>query len=176
MSKVKTTPGTGLESTHTGSTPANRPRGRPVRYQWSGVADEVCKRLENGESLLAICKDDHMPDRHTIHTWLDQHEGFRRQYARARGLSADTAVNDMLALADDANLSVPERKLRIDTRERYARLVAPRTYGTQYTDSTHQVTHRQETDREAIRIAYNLMESGVLDAEYTEEAAGPPPP
>lgn len=172
MSKVKTPKGELAQAPSNGTHKPQRQRGGQIRYQWSQLGEEVCRRLANGESLLAICRTEGMPERNTIYGWVEEHEGFRRQFARARGLSADTAVSDMLALADDESLSIGERRLRIDTRERYAKLVSP-AYRTNYTETHSQV--RVEVDREAILLAAKVLTEDVIEAEYQEVEAGPPP-
>jgi hypothetical protein len=49
------------------------------------IAAEICERLASGESLRAICRDDHMPKARTVYLWIarDLH-GFFQQYVRAR--------------------------------------------------------------------------------------------
>jgi hypothetical protein len=58
--------------------------GRPSIYS-DALAAEICERLASGESLRAICCEEHMPSRKVVHEWVaDNHNGFRDQYARAR--------------------------------------------------------------------------------------------
>ena len=48
------------------------------------LADEICDRLANGESLERICKDEHMPSSNVIRAWKRKHEAFLVNYGRAR--------------------------------------------------------------------------------------------
>lgn len=43
--------------------------GRPSTFT-DEIFDTICERLENGEVLKAICKDDEMPDRSTVLRWI----------------------------------------------------------------------------------------------------------
>lgn len=59
-------------------------RGRPSKYT-EAIANEVCTRVASGESLNAICKDEHIPLKSTVLAWVvDDREGFFDQYRRAR--------------------------------------------------------------------------------------------
>jgi hypothetical protein len=66
------------------------------------LADEICERLANGESLRAILRDDHMPASSSVFRWLadDARLEFREQYARAREAQADTIADEILTIAD----------------------------------------------------------------------------
>lgn len=80
-------------------------RGRPSKYS-EELALEICSRIAEGESLLKICRDDHMPRRETVHVWVLEGEkhtmsdgfdqkgeeirvSFSNKYARARELQAE---------------------------------------------------------------------------------------
>ncbi len=58
------------------------------------VVDEICSRIINGESLRAICEDEHMPSKSTVLLWA-QHEPFSDQYARAREISGEADADDV---------------------------------------------------------------------------------
>ena len=123
-------------------------RGRPSVYT-PEVAAEVCERLALGESLRAICRDDHMPAEATVRGWaLDDKEGFFAQYERARLLQAHNMFDETLDIADDKQQDVvvdengirtvngelvQRSRLRVDTRKWYLSKVLPKVYG----DKTH---------------------------------------
>lgn len=69
---------------------------RPSLFN-EAVAEEICFRIADGESLRAICKGDEFPERRTVFRWLadPQHDEFRRQYALAREASADADDDDI---------------------------------------------------------------------------------
>ena len=126
--------------------------GRPSKYTRK-VADEICRRLAEGESLRGICGDGHLPHRESVRRWLRDNEEFRRQYARAREDQADAIFEEMLEIADDARNDWMERKartakgvatdgapvlnveaitrsrLRVETRKWMIAKLAPKKYG-----------------------------------------------
>lgn len=111
------------------------------------LAEEICTRLAEGESLRSICRDERMPGLTTIFDWIDKDEDFRNKYARARELQAETHVDDMLEIADDARndwmeVNDPENpgykangenvarsKIRLEQRRWYAEKLLPKKYG-----------------------------------------------
>ncbi|MGX7895480.1 terminase small subunit-like protein [Tsuneonella sp. HG222] len=94
--------------------------GRPSAFTQE-IADSICERLADGESLRAICTDPDMPATSTVCRWLSLDKTFSEQYAHARELQADALFDDCLAIADKTTLKaaedVNERKLQIDTRK-----------------------------------------------------------
>lgn len=94
-------------------------RGRPSDYS-DQVADEICERIADGESLRSICRDDEMPATSTVCKWLGKYPEFAEQYARARELQADSLFDDILDIADKGKvgLETPEdRRIAIDARK-----------------------------------------------------------
>jgi hypothetical protein len=67
-------------------TEPTRPVGRPSSYS-DALADAVCERMLNGESLVKICEDEEMPSRTTIYRWMDARPDFvaRCNYSRKFG-------------------------------------------------------------------------------------------
>jgi hypothetical protein len=63
-------------------------RGRPSAYS-DKIAETICGRLVDGESLRAICADPAMPARATVFRWLARNQEFRRSYALARQCYAE---------------------------------------------------------------------------------------
>lgn len=111
------------------------------------VADEICRRLIEGESLRQICADEHMPVTSTVCKWLGVHEKFAEQYARAREAQADALFDEILDIADDGQNDWMERngednlgwqvngealqrsRLRVDARKWMAGKLRPKKYG-----------------------------------------------
>lgn len=110
--------------------------GRPSGYN-QGMADLICERIADGESLRAICVGDDMPNRSTVFRWLSLEEGFSNQYARAREEQADLLFDETLEIADQYDSSkdktdvehIQRAKLRIDTRKWVAGKLRPKKYG-----------------------------------------------
>ena len=77
--------------------------GRTSGYD-VGIAEKICERLVNGESLRAICADPAMPARATVFRWLARNQEFRRSYALARQCHAeDFAFESRAMIADDSS-------------------------------------------------------------------------
>lgn len=122
--------------------------GRPSGYT-EEIADEICERLANGESLRAICAGEGKPSQSMVFRWLQANEGFRERYARAREAQADVLADESIDIADDATNDwmeinaadergekyrlngehVQRSRLRIDTRKWFASKLAPKKYG-----------------------------------------------
>lgn len=91
--------------------------GRPSTYSES-LINEICERRAMGESMKAICGDDHMPSRSTVHKWLAEQPEFSDRYARACEIDADIEFDALQDIADEATpQDVQVAKLRIDTRK-----------------------------------------------------------
>ena len=101
------------------------------------IADEVVARMSEGETLVDICRDEHMPPRGTVQGWaIDNVDDFSSRYTRARELqghaSADFAVKRALQRSDNPQAD----RLEFDALRWFAGKVAPRHYGDKV-DLTH---------------------------------------
>tara|TARA_Y100001949_G_scaffold176236_1_gene188543 strand:- start:44850 stop:45308 length:459 start_codon:yes stop_codon:yes gene_type:complete len=121
---------------------------RPSDYT-SELAEAICLRLAEGESLRSICRDDAMPDKATVLRWIARHDLFRDQYVRAKEQGAEALAEEMFEIADDGSNDwmeqldnegaavgyklngehVQRSKLRIDTRKWYLSKILPKKYG-----------------------------------------------
>jgi len=103
-------------------------RGRPSLYS-PEIADAICERLANGESLRSICRDENMPDERTVRDWvISDHNGFSPQYTRARDIALDRMADDVIDIADTAD-DPQKARLRFDARRWYLSKLAPKRYG-----------------------------------------------
>lgn len=121
-------------------------RGRKCTYT-NVAAEEICRRLAMGESLLAICRDEKMPPESTVRQWvIDDRNGFAATYARARDLGLDHLAEEIVEIANtpmigtrtettDDKVKVVEtdmiehRRLQVDARKWYLSKLAPKRYG-----------------------------------------------
>lgn len=121
--------------------------GRPSSFTQE-VADTICERLADGESLRDICQDEDMPNRATVFRWLGKSKEFSDQYARAREEQADALFDEILSIADDGRNDWMERhnndgeaigwrengeamrrsQLRVDARKWMAGKLRPKKY------------------------------------------------
>ena len=115
------------------------------------LADKICERIADGESLRSICEDEDMPSRISVFKWLanDKNKIFREQYAYARAAQAETLIDEMFDIVDDGRNdwieklgrngqsigwvvngeAVQRSKLRLEARQWYARKMLPKKYG-----------------------------------------------
>lgn len=117
-----------------------KPKGRPSDYTQE-LADEICERLSEGQSLRTVCSDDKMPSRKTVFSWMRKHQEFLNQYTRAKQESADALAEEILDISDDAEAAIKgtaEKKssamaqayrLRVDTRKFIMAKMKPKKYG-----------------------------------------------
>jgi hypothetical protein len=125
---------------------------RPSDYT-PELADAICARLADGESLRTVCQSDEMPDKSTVFRWLRTNAD---QYTRAKEESADALTDEMLDISDDGTNDWMARKgeegestgwqvngehiqrsrLRIETRKWIASKLKPKKYGDKV-DLTH---------------------------------------
>lgn len=130
---------------------AKRTPGRPSHFT-QNLADLICERICDGESLRSICSNESMPGRTTVFRWLAEIEDFRNQYARAREIQADTLFEEILEIADDSTRDtitkegrdgesyetansewINRSRLRVDARKWMASKLAPKKYGERIT-------------------------------------------
>ena len=112
------------------------------------VADEICRRLADGESLNAICKTEGMPAESTVRSWaLDNYCGFSAKYTRAREIGYDKLAEELLASSDTPQMGqvvtvkpdgteevkladmIEHRRLRVDSRKWMLAKMLPKKYG-----------------------------------------------
>lgn len=108
-------------------------RGRPTDFDQS-VADLICERMQAGESLRSICRDEGMPAESTVRTWaIKNQSGFHAQYTRAREAQMDALAEDIIEIADDKTGDANRARLQVDTRKWLMSKIAPKRFG----DRTH---------------------------------------
>jgi hypothetical protein len=111
------------------------------------IADTICQRLAEGESLRKICSGDDMPAMSSVFKWLGENLAFSEQYARARETQADALADEILDIADDGrndwmestdpnnpgykenNEAIRRSQMRIDSRKWLAGKMRPKKYG-----------------------------------------------
>ncbi|MGG7578852.1 terminase small subunit protein [Rhizobium sp. Nf11,1] len=124
--------------------------GRPSKFS-QALAEKICARIADRESLRSICRDEDMPSKSTVLSWLADEDkaAFRARYALAREIMADSFVDEMVEIADNSSDDWIEKKnaagettgwqengeairrsqLRIATRQWVAEKLRPKKYG-----------------------------------------------
>ena len=139
--------------------PVGRPPGRPSKYT-AEMADAICERMIEGESLVKICEDPEMPTRTTIYRWMDANPEFVTRCARAREGLADYLVDAIEDLASKTTTdNFQAMKVKIATAQWRAMKMAPRVYG----DRTR--TEVTGADGGAVKVESAVVDSRDLDAD-----------
>ena len=95
------------------------------------IADLICERLVDGESLRAICQDENLPHRKTVVRWKNTNPEFREQYRVAREDQAELWADEIMDIADEyvPHEYINQSRLRVDTRKWMLSKLKPGTYG-----------------------------------------------
>ncbi len=113
------------------------------------IIEHVLAELSSGRAVSRILvEDDGMPAPRTFWNWHYSDENLMQKVARAREAGADAIMDETLGIADDGTNDwvvrrggdgagdtmvdhehVSRSKLRVDTRHKYAQMIAPRKYG-----------------------------------------------
>lgn len=106
---------------------------RPSSFN-EAIANEICERIADGDSLRLICEDEEFPNRRTVFRWLaaSEHVEFRRQYALAREASADADdddIRDMAGRVERGTLDPQAARVAIDAKKWSAGKRKPKVYG-----------------------------------------------
>jgi hypothetical protein len=108
---------------------------RPSKYS-EKIADDICERLANGESLRRICLTPNYPRQATVFRWLASNDVFREQYVRAREAQADVLADEIIDIADGKRADyeggekdVARDRLSVDARKWIAAKLKPKVYG-----------------------------------------------
>ncbi len=133
---------------------------RPTDYN-DQIADVICERIADGESLRAICACEGMPSKATVFRWLGKHKEFQDQYARARDEQAESFADELVAISDEQetvvkdadggatmvvydSTAVARNRLRVDTRKWVASKLKPKKYGDRLDSTVTNVTLTHE--------------------------------
>jgi len=111
------------------------------------IVAHVLTELAGGRAVSRILREDGgMPAAATFWNWYYADETLMEKVARARENGVEAIMDETLAIADEQEIGetvtedgdkttikredmLGHRKLRIDTRHKYAQMIAPRKYG-----------------------------------------------
>lgn len=74
--------------------------GRPSKYI-PEIVSEILTRIKDGETLIQICKSEHLPSATTVRNWKTSQEGFLALYAEARKEQQHTWADQIVDIAND---------------------------------------------------------------------------
>jgi len=123
------------------------PKRPPINYS-DELADTICGRVAEGESLYAIGGSNSLlPGYSALYGWElkpEKYQYFNAELARARMAYADRLADEILDIADDSsgdikayengttridNEAVQRSKIKIDARKWKASTLSPQVYG-----------------------------------------------
>lgn len=105
---------------------------------------EIYARVASGQSLDKVLREDsNLPSASTFWRWHMEDPDIRDNLARARLNGVEALMDESISIADDSGSdytgtddepvynpeSVQRSKLRVETRFKYAQMIAPRKYG-----------------------------------------------
>lgn len=72
------------------------------------LAEHICSRIANGESLKKICRDDGFPDTSTVMKWVNSPDeearpGFQAQFLNARELGYHLMADEIIEISDNSS-------------------------------------------------------------------------
>lgn len=138
------------------------------------IFDSVLERIEEGEALRNILKDDVMPSSRTFFKWLAEDEIKVKRYAQACEVRADNLFEEILQIADDSSEDaivsehgialnkefVARSRLRYDARRWMIGKLNPKKYG----DKIQQdITTQGEKIQANAKISISLPDGTVID-------------
>lgn len=134
---------------------------RPSIYSQE-LADTICGRIVEGESLRSICRDEKMPALSSVFKWLAEKPTFSDQYAKAKEEQAEALADEIIAISDEKeyenieidgavlgvkfdSTAVARNRLRVDARKWVAAKLKPKKYGDKLdlNATTVSMTHEQ---------------------------------
>lgn len=149
------------------------------------MAEIICMRLAEGDSLRKICSDEDMPSKTSVFRWLAKNSSFRDQYAQAKEMGCQVWAEEIIDIADDGSNDwmeqldkdgevagyrlngehVQRSKLRVDSRKWLLSKLAPKKYGDrmavdQKTELAGRVEHDHYVDLES---ALELLKEHGID-------------
>ena len=131
--------------------------GRPSDYS-PEIAEEICRRLADGESLIRICASDDMPDRETVRRWCRDNEQFCGKYTQAR-LDAADSFSDLMTHVVETEENPNMINAKVNALALIQARQAPRKYGTQ------RLGIGQDPDAGPLKIEVVYAESNQADTE-----------
>ena len=96
------------------------------------ILQEIFDRITNGESMLAICRDPHLPNRITVLEWISADQELATRCARARELQAEALEEGMADVERDVlagKIDAKAANVVLSSRRWRAEKLGPRKFG-----------------------------------------------
>jgi hypothetical protein len=153
------------------------PAGRPSSYT-PELAELICERLADGESVRSICESAEMPDRTTVRRWLGLNADFAAKCARAWELQADWYTDKQLELSAAAiagRVDPQAARVAMSAYQWVASKRHPKRYGD--TQNINQrLVDEQGRDREPLNVVFVGVGQSAVAARGKPPALALQPP
>jgi len=133
------------------------------------AAEEICDRMAEGESLVSICQDDHLPSMGTVFQWLQQKElaEFRELYVQAVHCCAHSLAHKALETVDRlSGDDAQTARARFDGLMSIAAKLAPTSYSERM-----MVEHTGDVGGPMVAVQINLEAPDHSDPELVEHSS-----
>jgi hypothetical protein len=103
----------------------------PPRVEFDqAIADRICEQIVDGKSLRRICGFKWCPSKKIVLRWLEENEGFRAQYARAKEEQAEGYADELIELGRQATSENANAiRVRADIIKWVCSKLKPKRYG-----------------------------------------------
>jgi transposase-like protein len=92
-------------------------------------ADEVCRRLAEGDSLREVCRDHGMAES-SVRQWVrDNRDNFAVRYQTARVLQVEAWSDLIIEIGNRDDLDPQEKRVRIDSLKWLMSRIVPKKWG-----------------------------------------------
>ena len=108
--------------------------GRPTTFD-SATALEIISRISEGETVTAISKSAHMPNKSTIFLWSAIHKEFSDQYVMAMKASGQYRADKIIEVIEDMRQGVVDHQVA-NVEINALKWLAAKHYPKQYGDKT----------------------------------------
>ena len=143
--------------------------GRPRKYTES-LANQVLRRLSEGESLNRIAKSRDMPSRTTVYRWIfDDVDGFRGKYAIAKEEASDAMYEQLMDICEEEE-DVARARLKVDTIKWMLGKQKPKKFGDK--QIVEHDLHSDLPDRLEAAMRRVARTRKAIDQEYADAAGG----
>lgn len=160
------------------------------------LADTICSRIANGESLHKICSDDGYPTAGTVMNWVSNPDptarfGFVEKFLMAKEIGYHLMADQIIAISDDSagdkyiktlpngeevevinHETVQRDRLRVDSRKFILSKALPKIYGDRIqVETTINVNLQDRIGRARERIARlsdQMVIEGIIEGSVEE--------
>lgn len=131
--------------------------GRPTTYT-EEMGNRICDKLTEGVSLRRLCMQEDFPAASTVYVWLDRFPEFAEKYTRAREAATEDMLEEIFEIADNPEIDVQDKRVRIDTRKWAMGKLKPKKYGDK------QTVEVGNKDGETLKVESNAVDPAVVSA------------